>query len=1058
MSTTPSFIHLHTHTHYSLLDGLSQIDRLLGRVKELGMNACAITDHGAMHGAIEFYQKATKIGIKPIIGCEVYVAENDMFAKTNINNDRYHLVLLAKNEIGYKNLIKLVSAAHLDGFYYKPRIDKKFLAEHSEGLICLSACLAGQLSRLLKNGQDAEAENCAIEHLKIFGEGNYFIELQAHPNIADQNYVTPKLIELAQKLGLPTVATNDSHYVYKEDAEAHDILLAVQTGNRLDDTDRLTLKHDDFSIISAQEMLKKLPDVPQALENTQLIADRVDLEFSFGKNHLPHYSVPPQKTPDSYLQELCEAGLPKRYPEVTPEVRERLDYELDVIAKTGFASYMLIVQDFVNWAKNKGIIVGPGRGSAAGSIIAYLLNITNIDPLKYGLLFERFLNPARISMPDIDLDFDDARRHEVLAYVTEKYGQDHVAQIITFGTMASRGSIRDAGRALGIDYNTCDRIAKLIPMGYSLKQAITEITDLRLEYEAKPEIKKLIDSALKLEGVVRHASTHACGVVITKNPLTDYLPVQRSTKSEDDVITQYGMKAVEDLGLLKMDFLGLSNLTIIENALASIKKNHAVSIDIDKIPLDDKKTFQLFQKAKTTSVFQLESAGMKRYLRELKPTVLEDIIAMVALYRPGPMELIPDYVARKHGKKEIVYLHPSLEPILKETYGIMIYQEQLMAAARELAGLSLAEADTLRKAVGKKIQKLLDEQEGIFKKGAEKKGTPKQVADRFWQLVIPFGKYGFNKSHAACYALIAYQTAYLKAHYPLEFMAAVLNAHSNDIEKIAFLIDEARSMEIEVLAPHINESFSKFSVTPGKRIRFGLTAIKNVGENIIEEIISQRQKDGPFRSIEDLISRIRSKDLNRKSLESLIRCGALDDFDDRATLLQNLDQLLAYSRESQRAKAGGQESLFGDATLGVLPPLRLQLAEPARRSEKLLWEKELLGLFVSDHPLMDYQAELSLQNVVSIKEASGQRGQAVSIGGVVTRVQRIITKTGRPMLFSWIEDMSSKVEVVVFPNILEQNPEIWQENSIVVVKGKLNDKDGVSKLLCDEVRPIASIA
>jgi len=1054
------FTHLHVHTHYSLLDGLTKVENLVKRVKELGMDSVAITDHGIMYGAIEFYQKAKKEGIKPIIGCEVYTTA-DMYSRAHMNNRRNHLTLLAKNEVGYKNLVKLVSKAHLEGFYYKPRIDKNLLKEHTEGLICLSGCLAGELSQLLKSDQDTKARELALEFQKMFGAENYFIEIQRHPNVSDQNYVTPKLINLAHELKMPLVATSDSHYLTKEDAEAHDILLAVQTGNNLDDEDRLTLKNDDYSINSPEEMYEKFKDVPEAIENTQKIADACDLNLQLGVSQLPEYDLPEGHTADSYLKKLCEEGIEERYPgKITEEVKERLSYELDVIQKTGFASYMLIVQDFVNWAKDNGIIVGPGRGSAAGSIISYLLNITTIDPLRYGLLFERFMNPDRISMPDIDLDFDDARRGEVLEYVAQKYGRDHVAQIITFGTMASRGSIRDAGRALGMPYDLCDKLAKMIPFGMNLKQSLENVSDLRYEYNADANAKKLIDSASRLEGVARHASTHACGVVITKDPLTDYLPIQHSTKNDTDIITQYGMHSVEALGLLKMDFLGLKNLTIIEQAIRLIKYNHGIEIKIEKIPLDDPETFKLFQEARTTSVFQLESSGMKRYLRDLKPTQLEDIIAMVSLYRPGPMELIPEYVARKHGTREVSYLHPKLEPILKETNGIMIYQEQLMAAARALAGFSLAEADTLRKAVGKKISKLMKEQEHKFKEGAKKQGLSEEIANKFWSLVEPFGKYGFNKSHAACYAMIAYQTAYLKAHYPVEFMAAVMNSDSGDVERIAFLIDEAKMMSLEVLPPHINESFAKFTVVAEKKIRFGLSAVKNVGENVVKEIIKERKENGPFKSIEGLVTRVKGRDMNRKSLESLIKCGALDDFGERATLVSNIDQLLNYSRESQKAHLGGQVSLFD--SLGddapILPALRLTEAEPAARAEKLLWEKELLGLFVSDHPLKDYQQEMQFQNVTPIISTIDTNGARVSIGGVITKVQRIITKTGKPMLFSWIEDTSSKIEVVVFPNLLEQNPDIWHENAIVVVKGKLNDRDGEKKLLADEVQRIASLA
>ena len=1063
------FVHLHTHSHYSLLDGLSRIDDLVSRARESEANAIALTDHGAMYGAIEFYKKAKKAGVNPIIGCEIYISENGMLEKrTGIDDKRYHLVLLAENNQGYKNLVKIVSAAHLDGFYYKPRVDKDFLRKYSGGLIALSACLAGELSRAVGNNHYEKAKKIALEYQDIFGKENYFIELQEHPNIQDQNRVTPLLIKLARELNIPMVATQDSHYAHTEDAHAHDILLAVQTGNKLDDKDRLSLKDDNFSLLSPDEMYAKFSkygeDVAQeAFENTSKIADRCKVEIELGKTLLPHFPLPDgYDTADKYLTKLAEDGLLKRYSEITPEIKERLEYELRTIEQTGFGSYFLIVHDFVNWAKNRGIIVGPGRGSAAGSLVAYLLSITNIDPIKYDLLFERFLNPERVSMPDIDLDFADTRRDEVLQYVAEKYGHDHVAQIITFGTMAARGSVRDAGRALGFSYDFCDQVAKMIPdtpnKGKShLKNCIGTVAEIKEAYNSNPDVKKLIDAAASLEGVARHSSTHACAVVITPEPLTEYLPLQHGT-DEKDIITQYEMHAVEDLGLLKMDFLGLANLTIIEEALKEIKRNHGIEINIDSVPLDDKKTFKILQQAQTTGVFQLESSGMKRYLKDLKPTELEDIIAMVSLYRPGPMNLIPEYIARKHGKAKIQYLHPSLQGPLKNTYGIMVYQEQLIEAVRILAGFTRAEADVLRKAVGKKIKKLLDEQEGKFKAGAATVGTPKLIADEFWSLVEPFNRYAFNRSHAACYAMIAYQTAYLKANYPTEFMAAFMNSETGDVERIAFLIEECKQMGIEVLPPQVNESFEKFTVIQDRpQIRFGLTAVKNVGENVVSAIIQERQKNGPFKDVDEFVTRVQNKDLNKKSLESLVKCGALDEFGERNVLLANLEQLLYYSREKQKNSSIGQISLFGELA-SSLPPLRLVSAETAPKWEKLKWEKELLGLYVSDHPLSEHQPMLRLEKVTPIKDLKVDSSGSVKVGGIITRIQKIITKTGRPMVFSWVEDLTSKIEVVVFPNVLEKNPEIWKENSIVVARGKINDRDGVLKLLCDDVKPIASLA
>ncbi len=1076
-----SFVHLHTHSHYSLLDGLSKIDALVARAKEHGMTSMALTDHGVLYGAIEFYKKATKAGIKPIIGCEMYITDGSRHDKRpGIDNDkRAHLILLATNDVGYRNLVKLVTIAHLEGFYYKPRIDKEALRLHHEGLIALSSCLGGEVSQALMKGADETARTIAREYVDIMGAGNYFIELQMHANMPEQNSTTPKLISLARELGIGMVATQDSHYCTKEDAQAHDILLAVQTGNTIHDEKRFSMNQDDFSFCSEADMREKfasLPDdiVAEALDNTASIADRCNLTIELGVMHLPHFPLPEGHTdPSEFLTVLAHQGLTKRFGDApATHIIERLEYELGIIKQSGFAGYFLIVQDFVNWAKNKGIFVGPGRGSAAGSLVSYLLNITNVDPITYNLLFERFLNPARISQPDIDLDFADARRGEVLAYVGEKYGHDHVAQIITFGTMAARGSIRDAGRALGYAYDFCDRVAKVIPGGpvpdypgkrtgkTYLAHCIETVEEVKNLYQSDEQAKALIDAACKLEGVVRHASTHACAVVITPKPLTEYVPLQQGTH-ENDIISQYEMHAVEDLGLLKMDFLGLANLTIIEDTLRMVQENHGVTIDIDNLSLTDEKSFKLLRLAKTTGVFQLESSGMKRYLKELKPTDIEDIIAMVALYRPGPMDLIPDYVERKHGRQRVEYLHPSLEPILKNTYGVMVYQEQLMAAVRALAGFSLAEADVMRKAVGKKIKALLDEQEGKFKDGCAATGTPKAVADRFWELVEPFNRYAFNRSHAACYAMVAYQTAYLKANYPSEFMAAFMNSETGDIERIAFLVDEARSMGIQVLPPDINESAQRFRVVPNAEkptLRFGLTAVKNLGVNIVEAIIAERNANGPYTDIESLVTRIQHKDLSKKSLETLAKCGALDKLGERNTLLANIETLLLHAKDKMKRVSMGQVSLFGDALDSELPPVKLLPATPASKADTLRWEKELIGLYVSDHPLSEYTARLKLEKPTSIRELRPIPGQVVRIAGLVVSNHKIITKTGKPMLFSTVEDLTSKLEVVVFPSVLEKTQHAWAPNTVLILTGKIDNRDGNMKLLCDTAKPIAVVA
>lgn len=1504
------FVHLHTHSHYSLLDGLTKIDEMVARAKELEMDAIALTDHGSMYGVIEFYQKAKKAGIKPIIGCEMYITDN-MYNKQQDANGRayYHLILLAKDNIGYKNLIKLVTASNLEGFYYKPRIDKNLLRKHSEGLIGLSACLAGEISRALMGSNPDKAEKLAYEYQDIFGKGNYFIEIQQHKHIDDQNICTPKLIELARKTGIPMVATQDSHYCKPEDNGVHDVLLAVQTGNQVGDKDRLSLIHDNFSITSGDYMAEMFPDVPEALENTVKIAEMCNVEIEFGKHKLPIYPIPEGFVDDNaYLRHLCEKGFPERYGDnITDEMRQRLDYEFGVISKMGFASYFLIVQDYVNWAKNNGVITGPGRGSAAGSLIAYLLRITNIDPIKYNLLFERFLNPERVSMPDIDVDFDDARRGDVFDYVRQKYGTDHFAQVITFGTMAARGSVRDAGRALGYPYELCDKISKLIPMNPNqgkkkgaLEAAVEEVPDLKQLYQLNPDVKKIVDVAKRLEGVARHCSTHACAVVIAPQPLTEFLPLQRGT-NEGDIITQYEMHAVEDIGLLKMDFLGLSNLTIIEKTLNLITKNIGVSLNLDKIPLTDDKTFRLLQSAHTTGVFQLESSGMKRYLKALKPTSVDDLIVMVSLYRPGPLDagMVEEYIERKHGRKPVTYLHPQMEPILAGTYGIIVYQEQLMSIANNLGKFTLGQGYMLIKAVGKKIKALLDEQKSRLVDGMVGNNIEKQTAEKIWDFIEPFARYGFNKcltgdtdiydynsggtvklidiingtkkvssvlsidqnyklipqnikaihrnglkkiyklttrsgrairatsnhpffgvdgwinleklkagdqiavprilhsdvikrelknhelatlgyliaegnlchphgvyyyskdeaehidyifyaeqfsntrtvlshsksvasiyskridikkkselvgfieelglknkkatekfipdiifkspnsdialffaklfqgdghisikgtdvqlfyatsskllsihvqtillrfgiissihtkkfkyrntikygwtvhvsrwdniklfienfgehligkkkevcnliiknhpvinqaiknnsargtkdiipakiitdllndaikkqgmskvqlandlniaprllfqdkkkvgymretvaliaekldnseltniarsdiywdqvksieedgyeetydleidgihnfvanniivhnSHAACYAMIGYQTAYLKANYPIEFMAALLNSSSDDIERIAFLIEECRSMNIEVLAPHINESEKDFAVVlKGEnrgKIRFGMAAIKNVGENIVQEIIKEREANGKFEKMEDLLSRVHSKDLNKKSLESLIRAGALEIFGERGQLLGNLENFLEFARQQNKNASTKQISLFDIGGSGAVevPALKLIDFEPTRRYDKLMWEKELLGLFISDHPLKDYMSRITDNDLMTIKDVIvSKRRTNVKIAGMVIKTQKIVTKTGKNMAFSTIEDMTSKLELVIFPSVYEQFPSAFEENCVLIATGKIDASGEKPKMLCDNVRIVNTL-
>lgn len=1054
------FVHLHTHSHYSLLDGLPKIPDLLDYVKELGMSAVALTDHGVLYGAVEFYKEAKKRGIKPIIGCEVYMASEKLTDKrSGIDSKSFHMILLCKNETGYKNLVKMVTVAHLDGFYYKPRIDEDLLEQHAEGLIGTSACLNGKIPKLLLAGKFDEAEALALRYSKLFGPDSFYLELQEHKNIPEQAKLNELIIKLHEKTGLPLIATNDIHYLRPEDAEAQDVLMLINTGADINDPERLTLTGDDFSMYPPEKMADIFKDYPEAISNTQKIADLCDFNFEIGKVQLPTFDVPNGKTAEEYLTQLCQEGLVKRFGDnVSQEIIDRMNYELSVINKTGFSAYILIVQDFVNWAKDNRIVVGPGRGSAAGSLVCYLTNITNVNPIEHGLLFERFLNPERIAMPDIDMDFTDRRRDEVLKYVSQKYGQDHVAQIITFGTMAARAVIRDVGRALQVPYSFCDAMAKMVPTGMDLAESLASVTELKDLTKSDPQAKKIIELGKKLEGVARHASTHACGVVISAKPLTESVPLQHPPGQDEAIVTQYEMHGIEDLGLLKMDFLGLKNLTIIEDTLARIFVIHNEKVDINKIPYDDAKTYKLLQEALTTSVFQLESDGMKRYLKDLKPSNFEDIVAMVALYRPGPMQFIPDYIDRKHGKQKISYIHPGLEPILKNTQGIMIYQEQLMQLARDVAGFTLGEADVLRKAVGKKIKELLDAQEKKFVDGAIKNGTEEKIAKELWQWILPFAAYGFNKSHSAAYATIAYQTAYLKAHYPVEFMAAVLTSEKIDVDRIAFLIEECKKMEIEVLPPNINESLKNFTVVPGeKKIRFGLLAIKNVGEPIIDAVVEERKKAGPFSTISDFINRVNSKDLNKKSMEALIKAGAFDAFAERNQLLHNLEKLLEIARENQKNKSNGQIGLFASMPASTKSAeIRLEVAQPAKMLEKLTWEKELLGLYVSSHPLNGFRRVLQSRTtpIVSINETMVDK--KIIIGGLVSSVKKIITKTGKPMLFMKLEDLSGKAEVVVFPNLLEAKPECLQENKVIFVAGRVDNRNGEIKIVADDAQRIMS--
>ncbi len=1078
------FTHLHVHSHYSLLDGLAKIDELIEKAKELGMDSLALTDHGVMYGTIEFYKKCSAAGIKPIIGVEFYFTPGSRFDKTAGKMDRrYHLELLAKDQTGYHNLIKLVTKSHLEGFYYRPRIDKELLEKYSKGLILLTGCLQGKIPSAILANDWAKAKNTALEYKKILGKDNVYLEIQDHSNELDQVRANEGMIKLAKEVKLPLVATNDVHYINKEDADVHDVLLCIQTNHTVNEKQRMSMKNDDFSLKSQEQMIKAFKKTPEAIANTQKIANQCNLKIELGKIELPHFPLPEEETADGYLKKLCQEGLIKRFPETLfnnkaeskkyiAEVKKRLKYELDAIKKTGFASYFLIVQDVVNWAKEQAIVVGPGRGSAAGSIVSYLLNITDVEPIKYKLLFERFINPERISMPDIDLDFADTRRDEVIDYVAKKYGHENVAQIITFGTMAARAAVRDAGRALGYTYSFCDQIAKMIPFGFSLAESLEKVAELSRSYDNDDQVKTLIDIAKKLEGVARHASTHACGVVITKNPLDCYVPRQYGSQ-KDDIVTQYEMRSIEALGLLKMDFLGLKNLTIIENAINLIEKIKNVKIDIDKIPLDDEKTFNLFRKADTVGVFQLESSGMRKYLQNLKPNILEDIIAMVALYRPGPLGLnqVAEFIARKHGEKEIKYIHPKLKPILENTYGILVYQEQVIELVKELAGFSASEADVLRKAVGKKIRKLLDQQKNKMVEGMVKNEIPEETAQRIWDFIEPFAQYGFNKSHATCYALIAYQTAYLKANFPEEFITALMQADQKDLDRINVLVAEAKKHNIKVLPPDINESFDNFTLIPPDSIRFGLAAIKNVGHNVVKAIVEERKKNGDYQSMADFLSRLAPVPdepavLNKKSLESLIKAGAFDNLASRKQLLEELENLLSFARESQKTKQYGQESLFGSETSLRTHPLfsNNHSSKKALESDEIQWEKELLGMYISDHPLNSHKEllkdqvtlikDLKINKPASTRGGEPTRGGKVKIAGVINKISKFITKTGKTMLFVELEDLTGKIEALVFAGVLERNPVIWQEGKIVIISGRLSDKDDQLKILCDEAEEL----
>lgn len=1067
------FVHLHVHTQYSLLDGAIKLDDLVACAQEYRMPALAITDHGNMFGVVEFYKKCMAGGIKPIIGCEVYVAPQGLRKKEPIKglpDAGYHLILLVKDMFGYKNLMKLSTIGYLEGFYHKPRIDKEVLKKHSQGLFALSSCLHGEIPTLLLADNYNKAKDLVEEYKSTFGQGNFFLEIQNH-QIEEEKKAIRLLAKLAEETQVGLVATNDCHYLKKEHALAHDVLLCIQTGKKVTDTDRLKFANDNMYFKSPEEMKKLFEDFPGAIENTIRIAEQCNLDLEFGKTHLPDFPPPPGFDDlDTYLEFLSLKGLAQRYSKVTPGLEERLKYELKVIKQMGFAGYFLIVKDFIDYAKNRGIRVGPGRGSVGGSLVAYALGITNLDPIKYGLLFERFLNPERISLPDIDIDFSDKERDKIIRYVINKYGKDNVAQIITFGTMAARAVVRDVGRALDISYSEVDRIAKLIPWlpDMTLKTAIEREPELRNLVASDPRIEKLISYSEVLEGLCRHASTHAAGVVIAPEALTEYVPLYKGTKEE--ITTQYDMKGIEDIGLLKMDFLGLRTLTVIDETLKMLREDQNLVLDIDVIPLDDKKTYQLFSNGETVGIFQFESSGMRDYLCKLKPESLEELTAMNALYRPGPLDsyMIDEYIQRKRGQKRIVYEHPLLEPILKETYGVIVYQEQVLKIASELAGYSLGKADILRKAMGKKKADLMIQQREEFKKGTKAKGIKEEVADKIFDLMATFGRYGFNKAHSAGYAYIAYQTAYLKAHYALQFMAATMSSEIGNTNRIVTLIEECRRMGVEVSPPDVNESGGSFKVAENK-IRFGLEAVKNVGHGAIEAIVCARERVGKFTSLFQFCEEVDLSALNKRVIESLIQSGAFDSVSKhRAQLMASLDMVMNYGQAVQEDKKRGQTSLFDIGSTSslqagvkskIIPTPKMFEVPEWPISEILSKEKEMLGFYVSGHPLTKYEEELktfATRTTESIEEAKD--GEEVYIGGVITQVKINIDRKKKQMAFATLEDFVGTVEVVVFSDCFEENRRIIRPESMVLVKGRASTKEGEkAKVIASEVTSLSKV-
>ena len=1075
-----AFTHLHVHTEYSLLDGSAKIGELVARAKELGFDSLAITDHGVMYGVIDFYKACRKAGIKPILGCEVYVAPNSRFDRELSGGDDryYHLILLAENMTGYENLTRIVSRGFMDGFYYKPRVDKELLKEYHEGIICTSACLAGEVQRYLVKGMYEEAKDCALQYQEIFGEGNYFLELQDH-GLDDQKKVNQGLMRLHRDTGIPLVATNDSHYIYKEDWEAHDILLCIQTQKKVSDEDRLRYAPGQFYLRSEEEMRALFPYAQDACDNTHKIADRCNVEIEFGVTKLPKFAVPEGFNSETYLEKLCMDGFKERYPKADEALRKRLRYELDIIRTMGYVDYFLIVWDYINFAKEHGIPVGPGRGSGAGSVVAYSLKITDIDPIRYQLLFERFLNPERVSMPDIDVDFCFERRQEVIDYVIRKYGKEEVVQIITFGTMAAKGVIRDVGRAMDLPYSFCDKMAKLVPneLNITLEKALKTSPDFREQYETDEQAKKLVDMAMRLEGLPRHSSVHAAGIVISQKPVYEYVPLSRA--QDGSLTTQFTMTTIEELGLLKMDFLGLRTLTVIADAVKNIRESRGIAIDIGKIDYDDKNIYHYIGTGDCDGIFQLESAGMRGFMKRLQPDSLEDVIAGISLYRPGPMDFIDQYIEGKKNASSVHYLCPELEPILSTTYGCIVYQEQVMQIVQDLGGYTLGRADLVRRAMSKKKHDVMNAERQNFVYGNPEEGVPGCVsrgispenANKIFDMMTAFASYAFNKAHAACYAVVSYQTAWLKYYYPEEFMAALMTSVIDFTNKVSNYIYTCRQMKIELLPPDINEGRGEFSVQ-NRKIRYALNAIRGIGKSVVDEIVQEREKRGPFKSVQDFMERLSGKEVNKKTLENFIKAGAFDSFGyTRRQQFVHYPVLLEQVERNRKDSMSGQFSLFdledADESLkdSFAPPYP-DIGE-FDRNQLLFYEKEVLGIYLSGHPLEE-DLPLLKKNVTALStdfivdeeegRAKAEDGARVTIGGMIAQKTLKTTKNSQMMAFVTIEDMLGSVEVLVFPKDYERYRHLLEEDEKVLVSGRVSiGDDPEGKLILESMMPFSEV-